>query len=374
MSRRVMVGVGCAVAVAAGVFAGPASAQTAHGNSASGQVFFLTNNAAGNSIGVYDRGDDGALLEAGTYATGGIGGALGDSSDGDQLASQGSLTYDRERRLLYAVNAGSDSLTVFALDGDRLRRLQVTSSGGTFPVSVAVRGSIVYVLNARDGGSVQGFVRAGGRLIRVPQWHRALGLDTSLTPEFLATPGQVAFTPAGDKLVVTTKNNDKIEVFNLDPLGRPSGSPVTTADAGVVPFSVTFDAAGHLDVAEAAGSVSTFVVNRDGSLTFVGRQATQQAATCWVTSVGDHVFASNTGGNSVSRYVAGSGGLTGLGLTATDVGPGDSAASSDGHELYIRAGGAGKIDEFAIGGDSALIRIGSIATPGGVGGQGIAAT
>ena len=50
------------------------------------------------------------------------------------------------------MNAGSNTITVFAVHGDRLTRLQVIGSGGEFPVSIAARGSRVYVLNARDGG------------------------------------------------------------------------------------------------------------------------------------------------------------------------------------------------------------------------------
>lgn len=374
MSKRitaVLVAGACASIVVAGLVAAPADALSAsrHGR---GLVFVQTNNAAGNSVGVYDRRGDGTLVPAGTYATGGLGAALRETPDFDQLASQGSLAFDRKHRLLYAVNAGSNSITLFALRGDRLHRLQVIGSGGTFPVSIAVRGAVVYVLNARDGGSIQGFFRLGDRLIQVPQWHRALGLDTSLTPEFLATPGQVAFTPAGDKLVITTKNNNEIDVFALDWLGQPSDRPMETSDAGEVPFAVTFDTAGRLDVAEAAGSVSTFVVNRDGSLTLVGHQATRQQATCWITSAGDHVFASNTGSDSLSRYTAGRAGLTSLGLTAADAAPTDSAASSDGANLYVRVGGARRLDEFAVGHDGGLTLIGSVSVPGGSAGQGVA--
>jgi hypothetical protein len=79
------------------------------------------------------------------------------------------------------VNAGSNTVTVFSVHGDSLARRQVVSSGGTFPVSVAVRGNLVYVLNARDGGSVQGYVRIGAALVAVPSWHRPLGLNPTLT-------------------------------------------------------------------------------------------------------------------------------------------------------------------------------------------------
>src|SRR6185436_18351971 len=104
-------------------------------------------------------------------------------------------------------NAGSDTVTVFGVHGSRLTRLQVIGSGGVFPVGVAVHGDLVFVLNARDGGSVQGFRRLGSRLVRVPSWHRALGLDPAAVPEFTHSPGQVAFTPDGRQLLVTTKGN-----------------------------------------------------------------------------------------------------------------------------------------------------------------------
>ena len=214
-------------------------------------MFVQTDNLAGNTVVAYDRAGDGSLHQAGVYQTGGKGGAL-TGSVVDHLASQGSLAYDREHGLLYAVNAGSNSVTVFAVHGDRLARRQVITSGGSFPVSIAVRGNVVYVLNARDGGSVQGYLRFGDRLVRVPSWHRALGLDPTQTPEFTHTPGQVAFTPDGRKLIVTTKaNGNNIDVFAVDRFGGLSAQPVVNADPGPVPFAVTFDAGGHLVVAEA---------------------------------------------------------------------------------------------------------------------------
>src|SRR5262249_17363146 len=174
----------------------------------------------------------------------------------DSLAPQGPRVPDRQNRVLYAVNAGSDSLTVFAAHGDRLARRQVVSSGGSFPVSVAAHGNVVYVLNARDGGSVQGYLRVGQHLLLVPSWHRSLGLDPTLTPEFTSTPGQVAFTPDGRKLVVTTKGNGSaIDVFAVNPLGGLSAQPVVNPDPGQVPFAVSFDAGGRLVVAEAANAV-----------------------------------------------------------------------------------------------------------------------
>jgi 6-phosphogluconolactonase (cycloisomerase 2 family) len=338
-------------------------------------VFVQSDNTAGNTVTAYRRGDDGALTEAATYATGGLGGVLAGSVV-DHLASQGSLTYDHSSHLLYAVNAGSDTITVFAVRGDQLHRVQVVASGGTFPVSIAAHGHLVYVLNARNGGSVQGYVRLGEHLFRVPSWNRPLGLDPSQTPEFTSTPGQVAFTPDGSKLIVTTKNNhNQIDVFRLGLFGTPSAAPVVTPDPGNVPFAVTFDRSGRLQVAEAGpNAIATYVVNRDGTLTFADRAATGQSATCWITTAGTEVYAGNAGSGTISRFRADRAGLVSQGTTATDAGTVDLAISSDRRNLYAQTGAAGIVDEFAVSSDGALTKIGSVLVPGAVGGQGIAST
>src|SRR5690349_11339869 len=203
------------VLAAVTLFAGTASAHSFR----HGAVFVQTDDPAGNAVVAYDRARDGSLRPAGSYATGGRGGVLAGSVV-DHLASQGSLALDRRAGLLYAVNAGSDTITVFAVHGDRLVRRQVVGSGGSFPVSVAVHDRLVYVLNARYGGSVQGYGRPGDRLLPVASRHRDLGLDPAAAPEFTHTPGQVAFTPEGRALLVTTKaNTNAVDVFRVDRFG-----------------------------------------------------------------------------------------------------------------------------------------------------------
>jgi hypothetical protein len=369
---------GAGAAVATTLLAGTSLAATQQqADLPRGGVVFVQNDAlGGNAIAVYDRSGDGTLHPAGTYPTGGLGGAL-TGSVVDHLASQGSLAYDRGRGLLYAVNAGSDTVTVFAVAGDRLVRRQVISSGGTFPVSIAVHGNLLYVLNARDGGSVQGFVRIGATLVRIPAWHRSLGLDPAQAPEFTHTPGQVAFTPDGSKLVVTTKGNGSdIDVFGVSPLGAPSARPAVNADAGNVPFAVSFDAGGHLVVAEAgSNAVATFTINHDRTVTLVDRAATGQAATCWIVPAGTAFYASNAGSGTLSGYGDdGSGTLRPAGTTATGPGTVDAAASGDGQYLYVQAGAAGTVDEFRVGPGGSLTSVGSVTVPGAAGGEGIAAS
>jgi len=364
---------GAAVAGLLGIgAAAPAGAAPTHGRAAHA-VFVLANDPAGNDVAVYDRNPDGTLAVAGRFATGGLGGILAGSVV-DHLASQGALTYDAASRLLYAVNAGSNTLTVFAVHGDRLERLQVTGTGGSFPVSVTVHDGVVYVLNARDGGSIQGFRQLGGFLLRIPSWHRALGLDPTATPEFVNTPGQVQFSPSGDQLIVTTKaNGSSIDVFSIGRFGRPAAAPTVTADPAGVPFAVAFDPTGRLDVAEAGpNAVARFDLQPDGRLTFVDRTLTGKAATCWIVGNGAQLYVSNAGSAAVSTFDVTSTGLVDRGTSTTDRGTIDAAVS--GSNLYVETGGAGIVDEFAIGADGALQPIGSVTVPGTVGGEGIAAS
>jgi 6-phosphogluconolactonase (cycloisomerase 2 family) len=360
-----------------GLLAAPASASPApRSPDRAGAVFVQTDDPSGNSVLAYTRSADGQLTEQSGYGTGGLGGVLAGSVV-DHTASQGSLQYDRERGMLYVTNAGSNTITSFAVRGAHLYRSQVIASGGSFPVSIAIHGDALYVLNARDGGSVQGFLRLGDRLVSIPQWHRALSLDATATPEFTHTPGQVAITPDGEHLLVTTKaNTNAVDTFALDRWGGIAATPVVSTLPGAVPFAITFGPGGTLVLAEAGtNSVATFTVGSDGVLAPLDTALTGQAATCWVAGTGRHVYASNAGSGSLSGYRVGrSGNLTALGNTATDPGTVDAAASSDGNFLYVQAGRAGQVDEFAVDAHGALLALGSVTVPNGAGAEGIAAS
>jgi 6-phosphogluconolactonase (cycloisomerase 2 family) len=368
-----------AAALAMAVFAAPAaSASTAGRHDVPGAfdaVFVQTDNTAGNAVVAYHRAPDGTLTLAATYPTGGLGGVL-NGSVVDHLASQGSLTYDPRHGLLYAVNAGSNTVSVFAVSGDRLALHQVIGSGGSFPVSVTVHGDFVYVLNALDGGSVYGYRVDDGRLSPIPGSLRGLGLDPSATPQFTNTPGQVAFTPDGSALIITTKSNgNDVDVFTVGHNGLLSASPTVNSEPGAEPFAVAFGRAGEVLVAEAGPSaLATFTLSSSGVLTQLDSALTGQSATCWVARAGRFFYASNAGSASVSGYTAdGAGQLTALGNTSTDAGTVDAASTPGGQFLYVRAGGPGAVDEFAVGHDGSLTEIGSVTVAGAVAGEGIAA-
>ncbi len=338
-------------------------------------LFVQTDNPLGNAIVAYDRHPDGSLSYADTYATGGLGGVTNGSMV-DHLASEGSLVYDRDASLLFAVNAGSNTVSVFSVRGDRLLLRQVVSSGGSFPVSVAVHGNVAYVLNAQGGGSIQGYVIGLDGVTAVPSWNRPLNLGTTSTSAFTSTPGEVAFSPRGDQLLVTTKNStNAIDVFRLGFLGTPSATPVINSEPGTVPFGVAFDSTGRLLVAEAGpNAVGSFALSPSGILTPIAALATGQTATCWITGPvdGSLFYSSNAASGTLSASRALFGQLSAAGTTSTDPGTVDATVSGDGRFLYVQTGASGIVDEFHINFGGSLTEVGSVTVPSAEGGEGIA--
>ena len=354
------------------LLAGPVAAAHADGahfdgdhySHSSSAVFVQSNDPTGNHVLVYGRANDGSLIAAGSYATGGNGGAEVGAVV-DPLASQGSLAYDADDHLLLVTNAGSNSLSVFSVDGTHLWLRQVLDSGGLFPTSVTINDDLAYVLDAGGNGAVAGFRVRDGGLDPIGDSVRALGLANTNPPAFLAGPGQVGFSPDGQHLVVTTKANGTIDVFDVRHHGRLSDNPVVNPPAGAVPFGFTFDDAGRLVVVEAGtSSVSTYEIRHDGTLKVVSGPVTDsQAAACWITGAVHHNFyVANAGSATISGFhVSPSGSVSLLPtLVHTAGGPIDLVASPDGRFVYSENGGAGTIDIFAVQSDGSLIAAGQV--------------
>src|SRR2546430_1468109 len=84
-----------------------------------------------NEIIAFRRAVDGTLTPLGVYDTGGLG--LGKP----HLASQGSVVLSGDGRWLFAVDAGSDELSVFAVGTDGLRLVDHVGSGGATATGAA---------------------------------------------------------------------------------------------------------------------------------------------------------------------------------------------------------------------------------------------
>lgn len=343
-------------------------------------VFVQTNELAGNQIVVFERERDGTLDREGTFPTGGNGGAATPGTESDRLASQGSLVYDEEHDLLFAVNAGSDTFSVFEVRGEQLELEQVLSSGGQFPASIAVHDDLLYVLNAGGVGILQGFEIDDGEVEPLSGSARSLGLANTDPPDFLTSPGQVGFTPDGRKLIVTTKlSRNTIDVYEVRRDGRLSATAVLNPSATPVPFAFTFDGKKRLVVGEAgASSVTTYDIDRDGTLDDPQSQSDGQVALCWIVEARGFFYVTNTGSNNVSGYrIDRRGRPTLIGATGivatTNAGPIDMTTSAGGRFLYVQTGSAGTVDQFRVNRDGTLTSLGAV-TGLPVGQEGIAST
>ncbi|MEU5781506.1 lactonase family protein [Micromonospora lupini] len=342
-----------------------------------GAVFVQTNKAEGNTIKVYDRDEDGRLSKAGEYETGGLGGfTIG--APLDALASQGSLVY--HKGLLFAVNAGSNTVTVFRVDGTRLHKLQVIWSGGLLPVSIAARGDLVYVLNAGGEGSVQGFELHKGRLSRIEDANRSLGLHNGNPPAFGTAPAQVKIDPESEFVLVSTKGANVMFSYEIGRDGELARNPVVS-DAGNTPFGFTFDSEDSLLVTESgANAVSRFELDDDGALDQVGPSVPNgQQAPCWIQRVGDYFFVANAGSSTISSYrVDDDGKLQIVKEVAADTGGGSiDMTTSDGF-LYVQNATAGNVQGYEVHDDGSLSLVTTVEGlpkfADGIGMEGIAAS
>jgi 6-phosphogluconolactonase (cycloisomerase 2 family) len=304
-----------------------------------GAVFALTNSAAGNAVAYYSRSAQGALSLVGTFPSGGAG-------TGANLGSQGSVTLSDDGRSLYAVNAGSNSVSVFAVEPNGLALQTVFPSGGVRPISVTVHENVLYVLNA-GSSTINGFTTAGAPLASQP----LLG----------ANPAQVAFSPSGDELVVTEKGTQTIDTYAV--VGGVAQPGVSSASAGATPFGFAFDVLGRLFVSEAAGSASSYSVDAAGAHVISGAVPTFQGAPCWlVTSKnGKFAYTANAAAGSISGFaIASDGSLTLLGSTPGLAHPLDEAVSNNGRFLYVLNDGRHDIAGYRIAADGSLTPLGEV--------------
>lgn len=324
--------------------------------SARGAVFTLSNSPAGNRVLIWERAANGDLLAAGAVATGGTGTGAG-------LGSQGALTLSRNHRWLYAVNPGSDEISVFQVHGTHLTLVEVAHSGGDMPISVTARGRLVYVLNAGGDGNIQGFRRTREGILTP-----IAGSNQPLS-EAAPAPAQVGFAPNGHHLVVTEKGTNRITFYDVGVDGS-AGPPDWRPSSGDTPFGFEFARNGTLVVSEAVGGApdasvtSSYRFRPNGNLKVVdGSVATTETAACWVviTRDGRYAYVTNTGSGSVSGYSLSAAGDLSLldadGVTAsTGAGsePIDAAFDHSSRHLYVLEAGSDAIGIFRRMADGSL--------------------
>ncbi|MBO8141237.1 MAG: beta-propeller fold lactonase family protein [Firmicutes bacterium] len=329
----------------------------------------MTNDPEENKVIVFRRAKDGRLSRVAAVPTGGAGTGTREVSpatpeDGvDPLASQGSLTLSRDGRFLFAVNAGSNTVSSFriALDG-RPTLVDVVPSGGAQPNSIDAFGSLVYVSNLGN--------EANGYASNVTGFH--LAKDGDLTPiagstRSLSTadaqPARVAFSPEGSLLAVSELTTSRVSLFRVRTDGTLS-EPTVNESSGPGPFGSVFLSTGRLLVSEAgANALSSYAVTLDGTLLVLSSSVpSTQEATCWVVATPDERFAftSNTASGTITSYAISSDGILAVAdavaarLEGEAARPIDSGVSKDGRHFYVLDGGQGAIAAFQIESDGRL--------------------
>ena len=351
--------------VVAGMCVSVAATSLAAAGGATGAVYVLTNAPSGNQVLAYPRTADGALQSPTAYNTGGAGSGAG-------LGSQGAIVVSENHQLLFAVNAGGNSVSSFRIGPHGLELADTVSSGGLMPTSVAVHHGLVYVLNAGTPNNVTGFtVDAAGRLTLLPGSTRPLSGPTT-------SPAQVEFDDDGSALVVSERATNLLDVFLVGEDGTLAG-PISNPSSGPVPFGFAISKRHTLLVSEAGagGGASSYLIEPSGGLTRVSSMImTGQRAACWtvVTKNGRYGYVINAGTGNISGFAVGEDGSASLlnadGITAVTGGnPTDAAVSLDSHFLYVRVAALNAIRVFAIESDGSLTALPSLTgTPAGLAG------
>lgn len=308
-------------------------------------LYTLSNDASENAVLAFQRNENGYWEAAGHFATGGVG-------TGGGLGNQGALALSENGRFLFAVNAGSDDVSVFRISEEGLELLDHAAVVGDEPVSVTVDHNLVYVVNAQDD-SIFGFRfdPHAGKLNPLSNSHFSLSGNGT-------APAQISFNPGGDALAVTEKATNKITTFSLDD-GLPQQQH-TIESAGNTPFGFAFGKRNQFFVSEANGlgdgagaTVSSYEITKDGSARLIdGATAVNQIAACWLitTPTGRIAYTANTPAQTLSSFaIDPAGNMTLLeDIAAEEANPRDMAMTSDGKTLFTLNGGNNTIGVYEV--------------------------
>lgn len=309
-----------------------------------GKVFVQTNEADGNRVMVFEAGDDGALSQLESVATGGNGDGV------PHLTSQGSVVLTQDGSRLLVANAGSGDISVLSV-GNEVSLAQVVPTGPT-PKSIAEHAGLVYVMNT-GAPSLAGFRLTSEGLEPLDGSQRELAQD--------ADPAQVGFTPDGSALVVTERGTNSLVVF---PVGNDGllGDPAETRSSGPTPYGFAFGANGALVVTEAFGAekgkaaASSYRLAGTEAMPVSRSIGNERSEICWAVATRDgrYAFTTNFADGAVSCWTIGDDcSLTlddAVAASAVDGKPGlrDEDLSRDGRFLYAIDADAGRIFGWSV--------------------------
>jgi len=283
-------------------------------------VYTITNPNGPNAIAAYEaNGETGELILLGTYPTGGLG-------TGRLVDSQSPLIVNQDGTLLFAVNPGSNDISVMSIGTDGSLSLidGPVSSRGVSPSSLALKNDLLYVANKGDDANPPrycGFrVEADGSLFPIKR---------RITLAVGENPTHLLFNHDGSLLIGIRLGSRGIDSFAVRPNGRLRFLNGLNNQRG--PFAGVFNPAtpDQLVVADVRlPGASTYQLSEEGSISQVASvgNAPERAA-CWIAAHpdGERVWVSNTGTSSLSLYRIGAAGELSLAGTHSTVAFGRSS-------------------------------------------------
>jgi 6-phosphogluconolactonase len=239
-------------------------------------VFVLGNDPAVNSVLSLEL-KDGELTPVGSLETGGKGGAAG---------NQGGLALDQGRGVLFAVNAGSHTITSFEIGARSLELESVTGAEGLGPMSIATctpagrhQKPLVYVLN-EDSRSIAGFsLNRGNRLEFIPGSVQSISNTAS-------GAAQILFDNTCSVVVVVERNPASFMLYRIDRDGV-AGAGVNFPSMSVGQLGSAMTRGNQLFVSETGTSAaSSFALELSApSISPITQTlANTQAGSCWAVA------------------------------------------------------------------------------------------
>ncbi len=330
------------------------------------QLYAQTNETV-NTIVHMVRNADGSISVKNRTASGGAG--LNGIKPGtaaaapNSLGSQNSVIISADKTLLFAVNGGDSSVSVFSIDqtsGDLTLKKSTRLLGST-PSSLAYRNGFLYVMFQTGANQVGAYaVQADGALAQ---------LSLQNLPMANGAPTQVVVSPDGNFIVVSAGVASNVVVSYPMNKDGSLGSPVSNTAGVTTPFAGAFAAPTLYLSSDISGrALASYSFTNAGVLNLIGSVVSGEAAPCWlvITPNGKFAYVGN-GAGTVSSYAVGAGGALTLlrAKAATEAGvlpgvnsvSGDSWISADGKFLYADYLGDDKVVAYSIGADGSIVKL-----------------
>lgn len=275
--------------------------------------------ANGNSIYAFKRGANGSLtlVPGAPFLTGGAG-VQDTSLKVGPYDSDSEIVTNPEHTLLFAVNSGSDSIAVFEIEENGALEAVEGSpfpSGGTDPVSLALAGNTLFVVNKNGDFARQSSILPNYTSFRVSGNGRLTPLEgATVSVAVGSSPTQALFVPGTNLLFGADFLGGLLQRFNVNNDGylrprAPEGLPASEfADTTTPRLPLGLWAHPMLPLLYVGfvtdNRLGVYEYNSYGHLTFLRSVPNSGKAICWlrVNRTGTRLYSTDTGSNSVSVY------------------------------------------------------------------------